>query len=242
MTKSLSGKLAIVTGASRGIGRAIAEQLLAHGAEVVGTSTKAGGDMPTGCKHEAVRLDDAASVAAFCKTIEKLAPHILINNAGVANPQAFETIDDAEFARVHQINLMAPMAICRAALPGMKRHGWGRIVNISSIWGPLSRVARSTYASSKAALDGMSGCLAAEAAPHGVLVNCVAPGFTETEMIKTIFPPDKLDALAKTVPMKRLAQPSEIAKTVVWLASAENGYVTGQNILVDGGLSRLKEV
>ncbi len=242
MTKSLSGKLAIVTGASRGIGRAIAEQLQARGAEVIGTSTKPGGELPKGCRHEAVRLDDPASVAAFCKTVEKLAPHILINNAGVANPQTFETIADDEFRRVHEINLVAPMAICRAALPGMKRHGWGRIVNISSIWGPLSRVARSTYASSKAALDGMSGCLAAEVASHGVLVNCVAPGFTETEMIKTIFPPDKLDALAKSVPMKRLAQPAEIAKAVVWLASAENGYVTGQNILVDGGLSRLKEV
>ncbi|MHB1219044.1 MAG: SDR family NAD(P)-dependent oxidoreductase [Alphaproteobacteria bacterium] len=242
MTKSLSGKLAVVTGASRGIGRAIAEQLLAQGAEVVGTSTKVGGDLPNGCRHEAVRLDDPASVAAFCKTVEKLAPHILINNAGVANPQTVESIEDAEFRRVHEINLVAPMAICRAALPGMKRHGWGRIVNISSIWGPLSRVARGTYASSKAALDGLSGCLAAEVASHGVLVNCVAPGFTETEMIKSIFPPDKLAALAKSVPMKRLAQPVEIAKTVVWLASAENGYVTGQNILVDGGLSRVREV
>jgi len=242
MTKSLSGKLAVVTGASRGIGRAIAEELQARGAEVVGTSTKPGGDLPKGCRHEAVQLDDQASVAAFCKTVEKLAPHILINNAGVANPQTLDKIEDAEFRRVHEINLMAPMAICRAAMPGMKRHGWGRIVNVSSIWGPLSRVARGTYASSKAALDGLSGCLAAEAAPHNVLINCVAPGFTETEMIKTIFPPDRLEALAKSVPMKRLAQPSEIAKMVVWLASAENGYVTGQNILVDGGLSRVKEV
>lgn len=242
MAKLLSGKLAVVTGASRGIGRAVAERLAAQGAEVVGTSTKEGGGIPAGCRHEVVRLDDAASVAAFCETIGRLAPHILVNNAGVANPQTFEAIDDAEFRRVHEINLMAPMAICRAALPGMKRHGWGRIVNVTSIWGPLSRVARSTYASTKAALDGLTGCLAAETASHGILVNGVAPGFTETEMIKTIFPPDKLDALAKSVPMKRLAQPEEIAKVVVWLAGPENGYIAGQNILVDGGLSRVREV
>lgn len=242
MAQLLSGKLAIVTGASRGIGRAIAERLLAQGAEVVGTSTKADGDLPKGCRHEAVRLDDQASVASFCKTVEKLAPHILVNNAGVANPQTVETIGDDEFRRVHEINLVAPMAICRTALPGMKRHGWGRIVNISSIWGPLSRVARGTYASAKAGLDGLSGCLAAEVASHGILVNCVAPGFTETEMIKSIFPPDKLAALAQTVPMKRLAQPVEIAKMVVWLASPENGYVTGQNVMVDGGLSRVREI
>jgi 3-oxoacyl-[acyl-carrier protein] reductase len=141
-----------------------------------------------------------------------------------------------------QINLHAPMAICRAAVPGMKRHGWGRIVNISSIWGPLSRVARGTYAASKSGLDGMTGCLAAEVAPHNVLVNCVAPGFTETEMIKNLFTPDKRQALADTVPMKRMAQPEEIAKLVVWLAGTDNGYLTGQNILIDGGLSRLKGV
>lgn len=242
MTKSLAGKLALVTGASRGIGRAIAEQLLEKGAEVIGTSTKPDGDMPKGCRHEPVQLADRAAVSAFCKKVEALAPHIVVNNAGVANPQTVETIEDAEFDRMHQINLHAPMAICRAALPGMKRHGWGRIVNISSIWGPLSRVARGTYAASKSGLDGMTGCLAAEVAPYNVLVNCVAPGFTETEMIKSLFTPDKRQVLADTVPMKRMAQPEEIAKLVVWLAGTDNGYLTGQNILIDGGLSRLKEV
>lgn len=242
MAACLEGRLAVVTGATRGIGRAIAERLAGEGAEVVGTGTKPSGALPAGCRYEQLVLEDAKSVDAFCERLGRLAPHILVNNVGVSNPQAYEAIDGREFRRVQEINLMAPMRLCQAVIPGMKRHGWGRIVNLTSIWGPMARDARATYAASKSALDGLTGSLAAEVAPFNILANCVAPGYTETEMIRTIYDADRLDALAKTVPMKRLAAPREIAAAVAWLAGPENGYVTGQSIVVDGGLSRLREV
>jgi 3-oxoacyl-[acyl-carrier protein] reductase len=240
--KRFGGRLAVVTGATRGIGRAVAERLMAEGAEVVGTCTSAEGEMPEGCRREIVRFDDAASTAEFCKRLAAMAPQILVNNAGVALPQTAEELTEADLRRVHEINLVAPIRTCQAVVPGMKKAGWGRIVNVTSIWGPMSRVARGNYASSKSGLDGFTGVLAAELAPFGVLANSVAPGYTETELIKKIFDGPKLKALADTVPMRRLAEPAEIAAFIAWMASPENGYVTGQNIVIDGGLSRLREV
>jgi 3-oxoacyl-[acyl-carrier protein] reductase len=240
--RRFENKLAIVTGATRGIGRAVAERLAAEGAEVIGVSSKPGADLPKGCRHEAVQLDDPKSVAAFCTRLENLAPHVLVNNAGIAKPQGIVELEEAEIRRVHEINLIAPIKLCQAVVPGMKRHGWGRIVNVTSIWGPMARVARANYASSKSGLDGFTASLAAEVAPWGILANCVAPGYTETELIKATFSADKLQALARTVPVKRLAQPAEIAACVAWFASPENGYATGQNVIVDGGLSRLRDI
>ena len=240
--RRFAGKLAVVTGATRGIGRAIAERLIAEGADVVGTSTSSADGLPEGARHEAVRFDDPASTARFCERLAALGPHVLVNNAGIALPQTAEELTEEDLRRVHEINLIVPIRLCQAAAGPMKRHGWGRIVNVTSIWGPMSRVARGNYASTKSGLDGFTGVLAAELAPHGVLANCIAPGYTETELIKKIFAGDKLKALADTVPMRRLAQPGEIAAFVAWLASADNGYLTGQNILIDGGLSRIREV
>ena len=236
--KPLAGRRAVVTGATRGIGRAIAARLVAEGAEVVGTSTKPSAAVPDGCRHAQLVLEDPASLETFARLIEQSAPHILVNNAAIVNLKPFEEIEEAEFRRIHRVNLLAPMRLCKAAVPGMKRHGWGRIVNIASIWGPAARASRAAYSATKSGLDVMTASLAHECAAHGVLANCVSPGFTETEMLRQIYDAERLKALAETTPMKRLCKPEEVAAFVAWLSGPENTYITGQNLMIDGGFAR----
>ncbi|MFO0997793.1 MAG: SDR family oxidoreductase [Alphaproteobacteria bacterium] len=234
----LAGRRAVVTGATRGIGRAIAARLVAAGADVLGTSTKASANLPQGCRHAQLVLDDPASLESFATLVERTAPHILVNNAAIVNLKPFEDIEEAEFRRIHRVNLLAPMRLCKAALPGMKREGWGRIVNIASIWGPAARAARAAYASTKSGLDVMTASLAYECAANGVLANCVSPGPVETEMLQQAYDANRLKALAERMPLKRLCQPDEVAAFVAWLAGPENTYITGQNLVIDGGFMR----
>jgi 3-oxoacyl-[acyl-carrier protein] reductase len=236
--KPLAGRRAVVTGATRGIGRAIAGRLVAAGATVVGTSTQPSAAVPEGCRHAQLVLEDPASLENFARLIEQTAPHILVNNAGIVNLKPFEEIEEAEFRRIHRVNLLAPMRLCKAAVPGMKRQGWGRIVNIASIWGPAARAARAAYAATKSGLDVMTASLAHECAAHGILANCVSPGPVETEMLREVYDADRMKALAERMPMKRLCQPEEVAAFVTWLAGPENTYITGQNLMIDGGLAR----
>ena len=240
MGKPLAGKIAVVTGASRGIGRAIAERLVADGAEVHGTSTKPDGKLPGGCTHHQARFDDPASLESFAGAVAKLAPHILVNNVGVTKPYPFEEIPEAHFREFHRVNLLAPIRLCKAAVPGMKRHGWGRIVNITAISGIWGRPTRVNYGSAKAALDGLTANLAAEMGAHGILANCVAPGFIDTDVLKRNYTEAQRKAMAESVPVKRLGTAADIANMVVFLAGPENGYVTAQNIVVDGGFGRVR--
>ena len=238
MAKPLAGKIAVVTGASRGIGRAIAERLVADGAEVHGTSTRPDGKLPKGCTHHQARFEDQASLESFAQAVAKLSPHILVNNAGVTKPYPFEEIPEDHFREFYRINLLAPIRLCKAAVPGMKRHGWGRIVNITSIWAVSGRTGRAVNGATKEGLEVMSASVAAECAPHGVLVNSVAPNMTETEGLTGVYGADQLAKLAESVPMKRLCKPEEIAAFVAWLSGPENTYITGQHLMIDGGFSR----
>ncbi|MHB1219042.1 MAG: SDR family NAD(P)-dependent oxidoreductase [Alphaproteobacteria bacterium] len=238
MGKPLAGKVAVVTGASRGIGRAIAERLVADGAQVHGTSTKPDGKLPAGCAHHQARFEDPASLESFAGTVAKLSPHILVNNVGVTKPYPFEKIEEAHFREFHRINFLAPMRLCKAAVPGMKRHGWGRIVNITSIWAVSARTGRAVNGATKEALDVMTASVAYECAAHGVLANSVAPNMTETEGLTSVYGRDQIDKLAESVPMKRLCKPEEVAAFVAWLAGPENTYITGQHLMIDGGFSR----
>ena len=170
--------------------------------------------------------------------VNEVRPDIVINNAGINAPSSFESIDSERFLEIQQVNVLAPMEICRAAIPHMVSNNWGRIVNISSVWSKISKEHRAPYSASKFALDGMTLALAIEYAKHNVLANCVAPGFVDTDMTRGILGDEGINKLMQIVPIGRLAQPAEIATFVVWLASESNTYITGQNIAVDGGFTR----
>lgn len=235
----LKGKRAVVTGATRGIGRAIATRLAADGAEVIGTGTKPDGRVPKGCRYQQLQLSEDASVQAMCRLIEKEAPHIMVNNAGVSNPQGWDKLDAETFRKTQQIDLIAPMLLCQAAIPGMRRHKWGRFVGISALSGTyFGRPSRASLAAAKAGLVAMHMSLASEMARDGILSNCVAPGFIDTDVLPQLFTKEEIENLAKAVPMKRLGKTEELAAFVAFLAGPDNTYITGQQILVDGGFTR----
>lgn len=231
--------MALVTGGTRGIGRAIAERLRDAGHQVLVTGTTATADRPSGCDYHGVDFLDQQALHEFAKLIEQRRPHILVNNAGVTKAQNFADIDAHEFERVQRVNLFAPQLLCRAVLPGMRAAGWGRIVNIGSMWGVVSKTGRATYSASKGGLDAMTMALAAEVAKDGILANCVAPGFVETDLLRAVVDEAGREQLASQVPLGRLAQPEEIAAFVAWLCSDENSYISGQTLVIDGGYTRV---
>ena len=236
---SLSGRKALVTGGTRGIGRAIAERLRADGADVEITGTKPGGTAPEGCGYVAADFSDPRQLDALAAHIDEARYDILVNNAGINKIAPFAEIETSDFEAIHRVNVLAPMVLCRAALPAMRKQGWGRIANISSIWGKISKEFRAPYSTSKFGLDGMTAALAAEVAKDGILANCVAPGFIDTELTRRVLGPEGIADLTAKVPVQRLGRPEEIAAFVTWLCGPENTYISGQNIAIDGGFTRV---
>lgn len=239
MTKPLSGKQALVTGATRGIGKAIAERLLEDGASVIATGTRKDGTPPPGCEYRAADFSDPAAIRAFADEVAGLNIDILINNAGINKIASFAEIDPEDFELIQRVNVTAPFLLCRTVVLGMKEKGWGRIININSIWGTIAKERRGAYAASKFAIDGMTAALAAEIAEFGILANCVAPGFIDTELTRRTMGEDGIAKLLMQVPIRRLGRPEEIANFVSWLAGPENTYISGQNMIIDGGFSRV---
>ena len=234
-------RVAVVTGATRGIGRACAERLTADGHTVhgVGTTLSPPTTLPPGVRYHQADLGDPDDVDRLTAVLAALRPAILVNNAGINVKGGTTTFNDVDYDRLLDVNLRAPFVLIRAVLPGMVEAGWGRIVNVTSMWGStLGNPADAAYCASKTGLAGLTLSLAAEVARHGVLVNAVAPGFTLTDAAEAAYTPAELDAVADTIPVGRLARPDEVAALVAWLCSGENTYLTGQEILIDGGLSR----
>ena len=235
MPSSSTQRLAVVTGGTRGIGRATAECLVEQGVSVLVTGTQAEAAVPAGCSYFAVNFESSAETAAFVSHLSAVQPAILVNNAGVTRPQAFSDIPLDEIERVHQVNLTAPIQLCQAVIPGMRERGWGRIVNVSSIWGVVSKAERATYSSTKGALNSMTRALAAEFSCDGILANSVAPGFIETDLLRSATTQADRQRLAEQVPQRRLGQPEEVGRFIAWLCSDDNSYISGQTLVIDGG-------
>jgi 3-oxoacyl-[acyl-carrier protein] reductase len=242
----LSGKVALVTGASGGIGNAIARCLHAAGASLALTGTRKdaldalAGELGERVLVAPANLSDPEAPAALVKTIEAgLGPiDILVNNAGLTRDMLSMRLSDEDWAAVLDVNLGATFRLCRAALRGMMQRRWGRIVNITSIVGVTGNAGQANYAASKAGMIGMSKSIAQEVAARGVTVNCLAPGFIETAMTD-VLKDDIKKKLLEAVPARRLGTPDDVAAGVLYLASAEASYVTGQTLHVNGGIAMI---
>ena len=230
---------AVVTGATRGIGFAIAERLLNDSCEVIATGTKAGSYGPEGSIYQQVDFLNDSSTDAFVEYLKQKPIDILINNAGINKISEFESIEIADLNRIHKVNLETPFLLCQAVIPNMKKNNWGRIVNITSIWGKVTKEYRAAYSSSKFGLDGMTVALAAEVASMGILANSVGPGVIDTDLTRKVLGDKGIQEIQSTIPIKRLGKPSEVASFVSWLVSEENTYISGQNIMIDGGFTRV---
>lgn len=165
--------------------------------------------------------------------------HACVNNAGINRLNEVEQITDQDYADLFRINVDAPFRICRQLASRMKRQGYGRIVNVASIWGVITKPKRTVYTMTKHAIVGMTKTFAVELAPFGICVNTISPGFTLTELTRSTLSDQDYAELSKQVPASRFAEPEEIADVIVFLASSSNSYMTAQNIVVDGGFTHV---
>ncbi|MDR5834473.1 3-oxoacyl-ACP reductase FabG [Caballeronia sp. LZ034LL] len=243
---SLEKQVAVVTGASRGIGRAIALELAKQGATVIGTATSEGGAASIGealaqaggkGRGAVLNVNDDAAGDAFIDGIVKEfgGLHVLVNNAGITKDQLAMRMKDDEFDAVIDTNLRAVFRLSRAVLRPMMKARGGRIINITSVVGSSGNPGQANYAAAKAGVAGMTRALAREIGSRGITVNCIAPGFIDTDMTK-VLPEEQRAALTASIPLGRLGSPEDIAHAVAFLASPYAGYITGTTLHVNGGM------
>ncbi len=239
----MNGKVALVTGATRGIGAAIARALADGGARVVGTATTAEGAARIGTalgnRGRGIVLDvtDAAAIEAALKDIESQegAVAILVNNAGITRDTLLMRMKDEDWDAVHETNLKAVFRLSRAVSRGMMKARWGRIVNIGSVVGSMGNAGQVNYAAAKAGLVGLTKSLALELGSRGITANVVAPGFIDTDMTQAL-PEAQRTKLVEMIPAGRLGTPEDVAAAVAFLCEERAGYVTGTTLHVNGGM------
>ncbi|MDB5943933.1 MAG: 3-oxoacyl-ACP reductase FabG [Ramlibacter sp.] len=239
------GQVALVTGASRGIGAAIALELAAQGLKVIGTATTAEGaakidatlSAHAGCRGAALDVNDVAAAEALIDAIVKEhgGLQILVNNAGITRDMLAMRLKDDDWDAVLDTNLKAVFRMSRAVMRTMMKQRYGRIISITSVVGAAGNPGQANYAAAKAGVAGMTRALARELGSRGITVNCVAPGFIETDMTAAL-PPEQQKALLGQIPLGHLGKPADVAHAVAFLASPRGGYLTGQEIHVNGGM------
>jgi 3-oxoacyl-[acyl-carrier protein] reductase len=245
MTATLQGQVALVTGASRGIGAAIALELAQQGMKVIGTATSDAGAAAIttalaahpGCSGANLNVNDAAAAQALVDRIaaEQGGLHVLVNNAGITRDMLAMRLKDDDWDAVLDTNLKAVFRLSRAVIRPMMKQRYGRIVNITSVVGASGNPGQANYAAAKAGVAGMTRSLARELGSRGITVNCIAPGFIETDMTATL-PEAQQQALLQQIPLGHLGKPADIAFAVAFLASPRAAYVTGQELHVNGGM------
>ena len=213
----------LLTGASRGIGKAIKDELQKKGYNCI---------TPT---REELDLNNPKNVDKYLKSIKDVEVHGIINNAGVNILASLEEIDDKKIDIMMNVNLISPLKLIKGIVPQMKERKEGKIVNISSIWGVRGKERRLLYSITKFGIIGMTRALARELGEFNILVNAVAPGYVDTEMTRKNLSEIEQNIIKKSIPLKRFADPSEIAKLITFLISEDNTYITGETILIDGG-------
>lgn len=215
----------LITGGARGIGAAISASLIARGYQVIAPP------------RAELDLSSPASIEAYIAAHRDLPVDILINNAGINVLRAIQEIDDASWQSMLQINLSAALRLTQAFVPGMQARGWGRILNVSTIFSLVTKERRAAYSMTKAALNALTRSAAVEFGPSGVLVNALAPGYVDTALTRQNNSPEAIAVITATIPLRRLAQATELAHTAAFLVSDENTYLTGQTLVVDGGFT-----
>ncbi|MFM7291194.1 MAG: SDR family NAD(P)-dependent oxidoreductase [Planctomycetia bacterium] len=215
----------LVTGGGRGIGAAIVARLRADGHQV---------DTPS---RQELDLASMASIDAFLDRHRDDPIDVLVNNAGINILRSIEEIDDATWQEMMQVNLTAALRLTQAFAPGMAARGWGRILNVASIFAVVTRERRGAYSMTKASLAALTRTAAVEFGPRGVLVNALAPGYVDTELTRRNNPPEALKAIEDSIPLRRMARAEELAEVAAFLVSDRNTYLTGQTVLVDGGFT-----
>ncbi len=245
MKIDFSDKVVLITGATRGIGRQIADDMEECGASLllVGSDQKRADELNVDAEKRKLRRRYYAANFTNGTAVEELIDEICssnrvdacINNAGINKLNSIDEIKNENWDDIISVNLQAPMIITRRVSQGMKERRYGRIVNISSIFGTISKAKRSLYSVSKFGLRGLTVASALDLAPYNVLVNTVSPGFVQTELTERILKKDEMEQLALQVPLGRFSRPEEISKAVLFLASDLNTYITAHNLVVDGG-------
>jgi len=244
MNLDFTDKTVIITGGTRGIGAAIAQVFLKAGAQLLVTGTKDGNPKIQGLsdnnniRYHQLDFSSNDSVNKFLNTVNKLKKiDVLINNAGVNKIESISDLSSKDWDWINTVNLKGPFLLTKAVTKTMKKKNSGKIINIASIFGVVSKEKRAAYSSTKWGLIGFTKAVALDMACFNIQVNALSPGFVDTELTQKILGKDGIESLIERIPLGRLAKPEEIANVVLFLCSENNSYITGQNIIVDGGFT-----